>query len=324
MKTMQDFIAVNENADGIIGRFFYYSASGIIINKMKFVDIGMSFGLSKYQPARESKSGAFRRATTALKDRIVTKDARGTHIWNISCHDNKKDNAEQLCRELVKETQNKDTNDYHKLANIIFDRRSETIIFDNVINDPDINTADFCDKAAELYELYRTCYTTDQVNAVIQPMLDKMEANKISIYGNLYFIPSTHLSELALLEDYIESVAENNLSKDAKVICNSMDVADVEKQRIKMADEFYTNYKNDIKAYQNVIQNFIDNGNNNATVINRWLMKIEALEKKKHTYEHILKQRLDNLDSDFSFLTLQADELRVRNIKGQTALADVA
>ena len=94
-------------------------------------------------------------------------------------------------------------------------------------------------------------------------------------------------------------------------------VADDEKQREKMAAEFYMNYRRDIEAYEERIQHFIDNGCDSAAVIERWLKKIEALKLKKATYEQVLKRRLDDLDRDFALLQMQSQELSVRAGKNQ-------
>ena len=99
---MENFVAVQEHTDGIIGKFLYYSTSNILIERTKFIDIGQSFGLPKCKPAKESKSGAYRRATTAIKDRIQVKDGGGTRVYRIYCRDNKKEDAAHIYRELVK------------------------------------------------------------------------------------------------------------------------------------------------------------------------------------------------------------------------------
>ena len=62
-------MAVRENTDGVIGKFFYYSISNILIDKEKFQEVGMAFGLPKFRPAKQSKSGCYRNATSAIKDR---------------------------------------------------------------------------------------------------------------------------------------------------------------------------------------------------------------------------------------------------------------
>ena len=321
MKNMESFMAVNENTDGIIGKFFYYSTSKILIRKDEFINVGMSFGLPKYKPAKESKSGAYRNATTAIKDRVTVKDATGTHVYRIYCRDNKKEteNAERICRELVKETLESRTNEYKKLANIIFDKQTETVYFENEVFDPDVDVTAYCEKARELFELYCDCYTSDQVDAVITDMLDRMQANEISIHGKLFFIPNPNLPLLNVLEDYIEAISQHNLS-DGLVMSNSMFVVDDEKQRKKMTEEFYANYKRDIEFYQNRIQNLIENGCDSKTIIDRWLKKVSDLQKKKALYEDVLKQQLDALNSDYAVLQMQSQELLVRSNGGHAQM----
>lgn len=320
MKNMDSLMAVHQNSEGIIGKFFYYSTSSILIPKTKFIEIGQAFGFPKFKPAKESKAGAYRCATTALKERVQVKGADGKmHEYRIYCRDNKKDNAQIITRELVKETPNSKTNEYKKLANICFDRENEVIFVENEIFDADVDVRKYCLQAQELYERFCNCYTADQVDSVIDDILQRMQANDISIKGNLFFIPKQYLSLLNLLEDYIEAISKENLS-NSMVHSNSMFVVDDERQRQKMTDEFYANYKKDIEFYQERIQHFIDSGCESQAVIQRWLQKINALQMKKNTYEEILQRQLDDLNSDYAMLQMQGQELAVRNVKGQTQI----
>lgn len=107
-----------------------------------------------------------------------------------------------------------------------------------------------------------------------------MQAVKINIHGNLYFVPGTRLPLLNIPEDSIEAFSKNNLNS-GNVSSNSMFAADDEKQCGKMAAEFYMNYRRDIEAYEERIQHFIDNDCDSPAVIERWLKKIEALKSKK-------------------------------------------
>ena len=320
MKNMDSLMAVHQNSEGIIGKFFYYSTSSILIPKTKFIEIGQAFGFPKFKPAKESKAGAYRCATTALKERVQVKGADGKiYEYRIYCRDNKKDNAQFITRELVKETPNSKTNEYKKLANICFDRENEVIFVENEIFDADVDVRKYCLQAQELYERFCNCYTADQVDSVIDDILQRMQANDISIKGNLFFIPKQYLSLLNLFEDYIEAISKENLS-NSMVHSNSMFVVDDERQRQKMTDEFYANYKKDIEFYQERIQLFIDSGCESQAVIQRWLQKINALQMKKKTYEEILQRQLDDLNSDYAMLQMQGQELAVRNVKGQTQL----
>lgn len=100
-----------------------------------------------------------------------------------------------------------------------------------------------------------------------------------------------------------------------------MFAADDGRQRQEMTEEFYVNYKRDLEEYQERIQHFIDTGCTSQAVISRWLLKIETLQEKKKTYEEVLKQKLDALNSDCAMLQMQSEELRVRSVQGQMKLA---
>lgn len=103
-----------------------------------------------------------------------------------------------------------------------------------------------------------------------------------------------------------------------------MFVVDDERQRQKMTDEFYANYKKDIEFYQERIQHFIDSGCESQAVIQRWMQKIDSLETKKRTYEEILQRQLNDLNSEYAMLQMQGQELAVRNTKGQTKIRSAA
>lgn len=319
MKTMDTLMAVQDRTEGIIGKFLYYSTSNILIEKSKFIEIGTAFGLPKVKPVKESKAGAYRNATTAIKERIETKDGTGKHVYRVYCRDNKKEDATHIYRELVKETLGSRTNEYKKLANIIFDKETETMYCENEEYDADVDVPEYCRRAMELYERLCTCYNTDHLESVIQDQLERMQANKISIHGNLYFIPNPYLPLLNILEDYIDAISKHNLN-EGLVMSNSMFVVDDERQRQKMTEEFYISYKRDIEFYQERVQHFIDSGCQSQAVINRWIQKIGALQQKKKTYEEVLKRQLDNLNSDYAMLQMQSQELRTRNIQGQMQL----
>ena len=228
MVKMNDIIGVDKSTEGIIGKFFYYSIAGILVPRQEFENVGMSLGLPKFKPAKASKSGAYRTATTAIKDKVTVKDVSGKTTYQIYCRDNTKEDMNRISRQLVKETLGARTNDYTKLANIIFDKETEKVYSENEVFDVAIDVKAYCDKAQELYEKFCDCYTTEQVTAVIDDQLSRMQANKISVKGNLFFIPNQYLPLLNILEDYIESLAKYNLNDDCTIVCNSMHVVDSE------------------------------------------------------------------------------------------------
>ena len=309
---LNDYMAVQKNTEGILGKILYYSVSNILIDREEFQQIGRDFGLVKTKPARESPSDAFSKATTALYERVVVNNGSAATAYRVYCRKNKKTAKDLVSCELVKEEMCESTNDYQKLMNIEFDKTTENIRFCNKQYDYDIDVDGFCDKALRLYQLYRTCYNSSHVETVLESLLNSMQANKISIRGRIFFVPKQNLGLVSLFEDYVSAIAAKN-NNVGDVICNSMYVVDDEKQRLKMTEEFYANYKRDIGEYQERIQNFIKNGGNSKAVIERWIKRIDDLKSKKATYESVLKQQLNALDDDFEVLNVQAQELRIRS-----------
>lgn len=312
---LNKFIAVKEQNEEILGKIVYYSVAGILIDREEFQQIGKDFSLVKYKPARESASEAFRKATSCLYGRYTVKDNNYPVTYRIYTRDNKRSSKEKISRELVLEELGSSTNEYRKLMNITFDTETESIEFENIDYYTNVNLTEYKDKAIRMYQLYRTCYNSQHVETVLENLLESMQANKISIRGRIFFVPKQNLQELNLFEDFIAAVSGKTLA-ESDIICNSMFVVDDEKQRNEMKNEFYINYRRDIEAYQERIQKFISNGGTSEKVIERWLQKIGQLQKKKATYEQILKEELTALDDDYDMLTLQAQELVVRSSGG--------
>jgi len=309
---LSDYMAVTQDTEGVLGKIIYYSVSNILIDRDEFQQIGKDFGLAKVKPARESPADAFSKATTALYERITVKNGSTPTIYRVYCRNNKRTEKDIVSRELVKEEPGETTNSYTKLMNIEFDKANESISFFNKAYDSHVDIESFCDETRRLYDLYRTCYNSTHVETVLEDLLQGMQASKISIRGRIFFVPKQNLGYVSLFEDYIDAISKKN-NNVGDVVCNSMFVVDDEKQREKMKDEFYANYKRDIEEYQVRIQNFIANGGNSKAVIERWLKRIDDLKAKKATYEDVLRQQLNGLEEDFDVLNVQAQELAIRS-----------
>ena len=307
---MEDLMVVNGQTGGILGKIVYYTVSNILIDKQTMIDLGNSLGLPKVRPAKESKVSAYRCATTDIKGTIESKSALHGTV-KVYCRNNEKESADIVSRELVKESLGAKSNQYGKLANILFDKSTDTMYYDNVVYDDDVDAVAYCEKALELYNIYKDCYSTSHVDSVLQAMLEDMQATKLSIKGNLYFVPKVHLDKLEVFEEYVEALAQNNRGSDL-ILANSMYVVDDAKQRQKMADEFKVQYAKDIAFYKERIQHFLDGDNRSTALCERWVRKIDALKQKKETYESVLKKDLANLEQDFALLQLQARELQIR------------
>lgn len=67
-----------------------------------------------------------------------------------------------------------------------------------------------------------------------------------------------------------------------------------------MAAAFYRSVKREILEYQDRANYLIQSGSQSASIMERWVLKIESLEAKKREYEQILHRELTEIDDDFA------------------------
>ena len=174
-----------------------------------------------------------------------------------------------------------------------------------------VSSYEYFREAERLFEKYKRCAGRKHIETLTGNLLDSMQAVKINIHGRLYFVPRSHMEQVTLFEDFVEMLNQHNLSKGELTI-NSMPVMNSEKQRKKMAGEFYQAVRKEIALYQEKAENLITSDSRSASIMNRWVLKIDALEKKKQEYETILRQDLDQLDDEFATLRMFSQELSRR------------
>lgn len=303
---MSDLMAVNSDNAQVLGKFVYFSLSNILIYRDRLAEICTAMGLENISAPRPSDANAFRSATSDIKGRVVD----DMQIYRVFCRDNERQ-GEIISRELVKETVDATTNQYHKLANLSLDTELGIFSYDNIAYDPVVNPYPYCERAQDLFEKYKVCVGRKQIETLTGNFLDRMQALKISIHGRLYFVPRSHMHEVTLFEDFIEALNSHN-QHDAPLVVNSMYVMDDDKQRQEMAAEFYNNVRKEIEEYQERAQHLIATGSQSPAIMNRWILKIDALEQKKGEYEKILSRKLDELNEEFTVLRTFAQELAAR------------
>ena len=300
------FIAVTGDTSSVLGKIVYFSLADVMVDRDKLREICDSMGIPYYGGGRQTDSNAFRRATSDISDRIK---ADG-HIYKVYCRDNEKGD-DVLSRELVKETLDASTNRYAKLANIQYVSGTGQLLLASPEYDPLVSPYQYFRDAETLFEQYKRCAGRKHIETLTGNLLDAMQAVKINIHGRLYFVPRSHMEQVTLFEDFVELLNQHNLSK-GELTVNSMPVMDSEKQRKKMAAEFYTAVRKEIALYQQKVEDLIASDSRSAAIMYRWVMKIDALEKKKQEYETILRQDLDQLDDEFMTLRIFSQELSRR------------
>ena len=150
-----------------------------------------------------------------------------------------------------------------------------------------------------------------EIETICVNFLRGMEATKLSVTGHMYFVPRTFMERVDIFEDFITLLSGLN-KKQTPLVVNSFYIIDDAKQRDKMTEEFYLAVKKEIAAYQEKCDYLIKSSSQSPAVMERWVLKVQALEEKKRHYEGVLQRELDGLDDEFSFLKLLSQELQVR------------
>ena len=308
---MGEFIgAAAGDKQHMLGKFLYFSLSNLLVEKEALSALCESMGIAYAGCNRLSVSDAFRSATGDIRERVpVTTDGE-TNIYLAYCRDNKH-TAGILSRELVKETLNRHTNQYEKLANISYDKADGIFRCDNMVYDDAVDVPECCRRAEELFELYQRCANRKQVETICVNFLRSLEATKLSVTGHLYFVPRTYMEKVDIFEDFLTLLGGLN-KRGTKLAVNSFYVIDDAKQRGKMAEEFYLAVKKEIAEYQDKCDYFTKSGSNSPAVMERWVLKVQALEQRKRHYEEVLRQELNGLDDEFTTLKFLAQELQIR------------
>ena len=182
---------------------------------------------------------------------------------------------------------------------------------DNLVLDDAVDVQGCCRKAEELFELYQRCANRKQIETICVNFLRGMEATKLSVTGHMYFVPRTFMERVDIFEDFITLLSGLN-KKQTPLVVNSFYIIDDAKQRDKMTEEFYLAVKKEIAAYQEKCDYLIKSSSQSPAVMERWVLKVQALEEKKRHYEGVLQRELDGLDDEFSVLKLLSQELQVR------------
>jgi len=294
----------------MLGKFLYFSLANILVEKDKLTELCDSLGMPYAGGKRLSMADAFRSATGDIQNRIsVVRD--GEHkIYLVYCRDNQR-SAEQISRELVKETMNQRTNQYQKLANISFDKRDHSFGYDDVTYDPDVDALEVCRHAEALFEEYQHCANRKQIETICTNYLRSLEATKVTGNGHNYFVPRHSMEKVDAFESFIEALNELNRT-DVFLTANSFFIIDDAKQRDKMTEEFYAAVRKEIAEYQERADYLIQSGSNSPTILERWVNRIANLEEKKRHYETILRRELDGLDDEFETLKFLSQELSIR------------
>ena len=254
---MHDFIGTSQGDEAhMLGKFLYFSLANLLVDKGELSRLCEDMGIPYTGGTRLSVGDAFRSATGDIRERVPVTAMGETNIYLAYCRDNKHA-PDILSRELVK--------------------------------DDAIDVSACCRKAEELFELYQKCANRKQIETICVNYLRGLEATKLSISGHMYFVPRTCMDKVDLFEDFIGLLGGLN-RRETPLMVNSFFIIDDEKQRSKMTEEFYAAVKKEIATYQERADYLIKSGSQSPAVMDRWVLKIRALEEKKMHYEGVLRR----------------------------------
>ena len=303
--------AASGDSQNMLGKLLYFSLPSVLVDKDDLRQLCADMNIPYAGGNRLSVSDAFRSATGDVRDRIISEEYGERRIYQIYCRDNRRISDSVISRELVKETLNRHTNQYEKLANISYDKADGIFRCDNTVYDDAVDVPECCRRAEELFELYQRCANRKQIETICTNYLRALEATKLSITGHMYFVPRTYMDQIDIFEDFITLLSRLN-KKATPLVVNSFYIIDDAKQREKMTEEFYLAVKKEIAAYQEKCDYLIKSSSQSPAVMDRWVLKVQALEEKKRHYEGVLQKELSGLDDEFSVLKLLSQELQVR------------
>nr|WP_302666507.1 DUF6744 family protein [uncultured Agathobaculum sp.] len=305
------FMVVQNSTDEsqLLGKFLYYSLADVLVQKEDFERICTALDFP-YAGRRISVVDAFKNATGKVTRRTVAGASGSQEILRIYCRDNMRD-GNLYSRELVRETVGLRTNRYDKLANICYDRDTDRMYHDIVENDPSLDVEQLCRNMEDKFRVFRNCLGRSQIDTILLHYLGTLDALPISVYGKLYFVPRDKMHKVDLFEDFLEELNLANQNEKALVV-NSFYVADDEKQREKMASEFYTLVRKEAQEYQERAMYLIDSGCQSPSIMERWILRIDDLKQKKQRYEALFRKELSETDAEFDSLQLYSQELQIR------------
>ena len=217
---MHDFIGTAQGDKAhMLGKFLYFSLANLLVEKESLSKLCDDLGIPYSGSKRLSVADAFRSATGDIRERVAVASQGESNIYLAYCRDNKRESG-ILSRELIKETLNRQTNQYEKLANISYDKADNAFRCENLVPDSAIDVRACCRRAEELFELYQICANRKHVETICSSYLRSLEATKLSITGHMYFVPRTYMDGVDVFEDFITLLGKLN-KNGAPLMANS-------------------------------------------------------------------------------------------------------
>jgi hypothetical protein len=316
------FVAVNENVEGsnIIGKLVYYTIGKTMVAEDRILEILEECGISTdILNKKHTNTQAFKTATSKVQTgRIISRDGNSNveDVFKIRIFDNKKeDRGTKIVREIKKENIMEKTNKFVYLGNFIYDKETDTMEYSLVpsnIKDLDYDIKASCDLAMTEFEMEKNGFNEDRMATLIDNyMADQLQGTRVQIHGKLWFIPIFKNEELIKIENFIETVSQENI-RDGLVEIMSIPIMDEEKYIERYTREFHVMAQAEMEIYQKKLTELMKNPSTRSSTMDTWMKKAQQFIEKKKKYEELFRKDLEEMDDDLAIMNRQLRELEIR------------
>lgn len=242
---MKDVSAIHLNDSGgveIIGFLCWYSIGLKVIARELLREYVSISGVNKdFMPNEIRHSDAFRRATKAIECKRVDDKGKKFEYRVEEVVSSKQKVQRHIVRKYVDS----------KLEDLVFDTKEGIFILNKdhrgngdlqtaVVN-PDV--ADLVNKAAELYELFKTAHDDNSIRHMCISVIRSMSPVLVKHSGGVYFVPIKFEKELRAFHDFVNLLESSDMSVIPLIKTNDT-MSLVRKSTLKQLQETFERLKN--------------------------------------------------------------------------------
>lgn len=154
-------------------------------------------------------------------------------------------------------------------------------------------------------------YSKKQIQTFIKRQLKYMDAIKLTVKGQYYFIPYIYESDLSLLLKFINSVKSRLkcLGDSSTIYTNTYDIIN-NSHKTNLLNDFIVYYNSVIALYHTKINVMIEKGGTDKKVALKWVKRIEELKQTVSVYKDIFSQKIIPIETELQNLEYFAAKLK--------------
>jgi hypothetical protein len=297
----------------ILGNILYYSLSDMTIAESDLLNIFLRHNIPETYVRKISKADAFRRASSSEKGTVSLPDPTNTYGFikaKVEIDEVRSDNdkiVRIIGRKLINE--NLEEVDYQSVAEVSFDRKSETMSYTITTTDPDeANIFDtVCRNIDQKYGIWSVYHSKDTIRNIVNRIINDTHPVNLMPTGLCKFVPSMHsdllydLKEaLKDLEGYGSVVAQNGQSQ-VQNFMEVIPVIDTEEQRDLIQKASTNEIQTELFEFtQELKEILVSKTTLSSRTAASYIAKFNVLKEKVKDYETLLGNYLGFLTSQIT------------------------